>query len=222
MKKYIAEMIGTFTLVFFGCATVLFMVDQVGLLGVALAFGLAVVAMAYSIGHISGAHLNPAVSFGALIAGQINFRDFIGYTVAQVFGGLIAALVLLVIASGKVDGFDAAAGFATNGWSDYGMWSAFLFEVVATTIFLVVILGATQDGVTTGNEGLIIGLTLTMIHLAGIMVSGASVNPARSIGPALIEGGNAMNQLWLYIAAPLLGGLIGGLLHRSGITSRDE
>ncbi len=221
MKRYIAEMIGTFTLVFFGCATVIFMVGQVGLLGVAFAFGLTVVAMAYAIGHVSGAHLNPAVSLGALVAGQLDVKDFIGYAVAQVIGGIIAAFALYLIASGRVGGFDPSNGFATNGWSDYSMMSAFAFEVIATAIFIMVILGATQDGVTTGNEGLIIGLTLVVIHLAGILVSGASVNPARSIGPALFEGGRAMEQLWLYIVAPLIGGAIGGVIHKSGITSKD-
>lgn len=220
MRKYLAEVIGTFTLVFFGCATVIFMVDKVGLLGVAFAFGLSVVAMAYSIGHISGAHLNPAVSMGAWVAGRLSAQDFVGYVVAQVIGGIIAAFVLLIIAKGKVDGFDPSAGFATNGWSGYAMLSAFIFEVIATAMFITVILGCTQEGVTTGNEGLVIGLTLVLVHLAGIMVSGSSVNPARSIGPALIEGGNALSQLWLYIVAPMVGGAIGGGLHKAGITAR--
>lgn len=222
MKKYIAEVIGTFTLVFFGCATVIFMVDQVGLLGVSFAFGLSVVAMAYSIGHISGAHLNPAVSFGVLVAGRMSMSDFIGYVIAQIAGGILAALVLLLIAKGKVDGFDPSAGFAANGWSGYSMTSAFIFEVVATAIFLTVILGATQDGAPASMAGLIIGLTLVMIHIAGIMVSGSSVNPARSIGPALIQGGEALSQLWLYIVAPMIGGAIGGILHKSGITAKGD
>ena len=195
---------------------------EVGLLGVAFAFGLSVTAMAYSIGHVSGAHLNPAVSIGALFAGKLSMADFVGYAVAQVFGGIVAALVLFAIAMGKTGGYDIAAnGFAANGWSDYAMTSALAFEVIATAIFVLVILGATQDGAPTAMAGLIIGLTLVLIHLAGITVSGSSVNPARSIGPALIQGGEAINQLWLYIVAPLIGGAIGGLLHKSGITTKD-
>ena len=225
MKKYVAEAIGTFTLVFFGCATVIFMKDQVGLLGVALAFGLTVVAMAYSIGHVSGAHLNPAVSTGAFFAGRLSTKDYISYVIAQVFGGIIAALVLLVIVQGKTGGYDVATeGLAATGWSEYSMTSALAFEVIATAMFVLVILGATQDGAPTMMAGLVIGLTLTLIHLAGITISGASVNPARSIGPALIEsiqGGDGINQLWLYIVAPLIGGAIGGKLHQSGITTKD-
>ena len=222
MKRYMAEVIGTFTLVFMGCATVLFMVDEVGLLGVSLAFGLSVIAMAYSIGHISGAHLNPAVSIGAMIAGRITAIEFVWYSVAQIAGGIIAALALYVIASGKSGGFDPSAGFATNGWGGYSMMSAFLFEVIATAVFLTVILGVTQDNTdTTGFAGLAIGLTLVLIHIAGITVSGSSVNPARSIGPALVQGGEALNQLWLYIVAPLIGGAIGGFLYKAGITNSD-
>lgn len=225
MKKYVAEAIGTFTLVFFGCATVIFMKDEVGLLGVALAFGLTVVAMAYSIGHVSGAHLNPAVSTGAFFAGRLSTKDYISYVVAQVAGGIIAALVLLIIVQGKTGGYDVATeGLAATGWSEYSMTSALAFEVIATAMFVLVILGATQDGAPTMMAGLVIGLTLTLIHLAGINISGASVNPARSIGPALIEsiqGGTGINQLWLYIVAPLIGGAIGGKLHQSGITTID-
>ncbi len=184
MQKYIAEFIGTFTLVFFGCATVIFMRDEVGLLGVAFAFGLSVVAMAYAIGPISGAHLNPAVSLGAVVAGRLPLSDLAGYVVAQFLGGIAAAAVLYVIASGRVGGFDAAAnGFAQNGWDKYGMISAFIFEATATFLFLTVILGATQQGAAAIYAGLVIGLTLVAIHLAGIAVSGASVNPARFLRP---------------------------------------
>ncbi len=225
MKKYVAEAIGTFTLVFFGCATLIFMKDQVGLLGVAFAFGLSYIAMTYSIGHVSGAHLNPAVSTGFLFAGRMTMKDYISYVVAQVFGGIVAALVLLIIVQGKTGGYDVAAeGLAATGWSEYAMTSALAFEVIATAMFVLVILGATQDGAPTMMAGLVIGLTLTLVHLAGITISGASVNPARSIGPALIEsihGGNAISQLWLFIVAPLIGGAIGGKLHQSGITTKD-
>ncbi len=225
MKKYVAEAIGTFTLVFFGCATVIFMKGEVGQLGVAFAFGLSFTAMAYSIGHVSGAHLNPAVSTGALFAGRLSTKDYISYVVAQVFGGIVAALVLLVIVQGRTEGYDVAAeGLAATGWGDYAMTSALAFEVIATAMFVLVILGATQDGAPTMMAGLVIGLTLTLVHLAGITISGASVNPARSIGPAMIEsiqGGDAISQLWLYIVAPLIGGGIGGMLHKAGITTED-
>lgn len=216
MNKYVCEFIGTFALVFFGCATILFMRSEVGLLGVALAFGLSVVAMAYSIGPISGAHLNPAVSLGFLVSGRLGSGDFVGYVIAQCFGAIVAAGVLYVIAQGKVAGFDVAAnGFAQNGWSAYSVVSAFLFELVATFLFVTVILNATAQGGAGPVAGLAIGLTLVAIHLAGIVVSGASVNPARSLGPALFAGGTAMVQLWLYIIAPCLGAAAAGLLSRN-------
>jgi aquaporin Z len=216
VNKYVCEFIGTFALVFFGCATILFMRSEVGLLGVALAFGLSVVAMAYSIGPISGAHLNPAVSLGFLVSGRLGAGDFVGYVIAQCFGAIAAAGVLYVIALGKVAGFDVAAnGFAQNGWSAYSVVSAFLFELVATFLFVTVILNATSQGGAGPVAGLAIGLTLVAIHLAGIVVSGASVNPARSLGPALFAGGAAMAQLWLYIIAPCLGAAAAGLLSRN-------
>ena len=225
MKKYVAEAIGTFTLVFFGCATVIFMKDQVGLLGVALAFGLTVVAMAYSIGHVSGAHLNPAVSTGAFFAGRLSTKDYISYVIAQVFGGIVAALVLLIIVQGKTSGYDVATeGLGATGWSEYTMTSALAFEAIAAAMFVLVFLSATQKGASVAMAGLVIGLTLTLVHLSGITISGASVNPARSIGPAMLEsiqGGDAISQLWLYIVAPLIGGAIGGKLHQSGITTKD-
>ncbi len=225
MKKYVAEAIGTFTLVFFGCATVILMKDEVGLLGVALAFGLSFAAMTYTFGHVSGAHLNPAVSTAFLFAGRMTTKDYISYVVAQVFGGIVAALVLLIIVQGKTSGYDVATeGLAATGWSEYAMTSALAFEVIATAMFVLVFLGASQDGAPTMMAGLVIGLTLTLVHLAGITISGASVNPARSIGPAMIEsiqGGDGINQLWLYIVAPLIGGAIGGKLHQSGITTID-
>ncbi len=223
MKKPIAEFIGTFTLVFWGCGSVIFMGQEIGMLGISFAFGFAVIAMAYSMGHISGAHLNPAVSIGALVAGQLTIADCVRYVIAQVAGGIAASLILYIIVQGKAGGYDIAEnGFAANGWSDYSWSSAFAFELVATFLFVMVILVATQDGVTTGEEGIVIGLALVVIHLAGITVSGASVNPARSIGPALFSGAEAMSQLWLYLIAPTLGGLAAGLLHKSGITSAVE
>ncbi|MEX3010567.1 aquaporin [Hoeflea sp. TYP-13] len=220
MQKYAAELIGTFALVFFGCAAIIFMREEIGLLGVSFAFGLTVIAMAYSIGHISGAHLNPAVSLGALVAGRISANTFIGYVVAQLAGATIAAAMLYVIAQGKAEGYDVAAnGFAQNGWTAYTMISAFLFELVATFLFVTVILGATQKVGAGPIAGLAIGLTLVAIHLAGIAVSGSSVNPARSLGPALFAGPEALSQLWLYIVAPCLGAGAAGFVFRAGVTS---
>ncbi|PBC01368.1 aquaporin [Mesorhizobium sp. WSM3860] len=217
MNKYICEFIGTFALVFFGCATVLFMRSEVGLLGVAMAFGLSVVAMAYSIGPVSGAHLNPAVSLGVFVSGRMKSGDLIGYVVAQCAGAIAASAVLYVIALGKGGGYDVAAnGFAQNGWSTYSLTSAFLFELVATFLFLLVILRATAEGGAGALAGLAIGLTLVLIHLAGIAVSGSSVNPARSLGPALFAGGSALSQLWLYIVAPCLGAAAAGFALRTG------
>ena len=223
MNKYICEFVGTFALVFFGCATVLFMRAEVGLLGVAMAFGLSVVAMAYAIGPISGAHLNPAVSLGFFVSGRMKPNDLIGYIVAQCAGAIVASAVLYVIAQGKAGGYEVAAnGFAQNGWSTYSATSAFLFEAVATFLFLVVILRATAEGGAGPLAGLAIGLTLVMIHLAGIAVSGSSVNPARSLGPALFAGGTALAQLWLYIVAPCLGAAAAGLALRAGVVGAGE
>ena len=209
MNKLIAEVIGTFPLAFFGCGTILFMGSEVGLTGVSFAFGLAVVAMAYGIGPISGAHLNPAVSLGAAMAGRMSMGDFVTYSIAQIVGGLAAAVVLMVMG--------ASVGAASTTIGAGGMHAALIFEVVATFLFVTVILGATQDGHATSVAGLAIGLTLVMIHLAGIKVSGASVNPARSIATNIFDGA-AMAQLWLYIAAPLVGGALAGILHKAGIT----
>jgi aquaporin Z len=225
MKKIIAEAIGTFTLVFFGCGSAVLKGAEIGMLGISFAFGLAVTAMAYSIGHISGAHLNPAVSIGALMAGKLNAQSFVGYVAAQVLGAVAGAFVLLVIAQGKADYTLAANGLGQNGWGtgylgEYSMIAALVFEVVATFLFVTVILGATQDTDSSPLAGLVIGLTLVAIHLVGINVTGTSVNPARSIGPAVFVGGTALQQLWLFIAAPLVGGALAGIVFRSGITAK--
>ena len=232
MKSNIAEAIGTFVLVFFGVGSAVLagggigIADSISITGISLAFGISVVAMAYSIGQISGAHLNPAVSLGALVAGRITLPTFIGYSVSQTIGAIIAAFLIYVMATNSAGGYDIATnGLGQNGWgAGYGgeffMISAFIFEVVATAMFIVVILGVTEEK--TGSPafaGLVIGLTLTMIHLVGITVTGTSVNPARSIGPALFVGGTALAQLWLFIAAPLIGAAIGGFLHKARITS---
>ena len=229
MKSYIAEAIGTFALVFFGVGSAVLAGGDIGFVGISFAFGISVVAMAYSIGHISGAHLNPAVSIGALVAGRMSMADFVGYCVGQTVGAILAALVIYLIATGKLAGHDiATAGLGANGWGagyngEFGMMSALIFEVVATALFITVILGVTQDGTaTTAFAGLAIGLTLVMIHLVGIPITGTSVNPARSIGPALFVGGDALGQLWLFIVAPLAGGALGGVLFKAGITAKSD
>lgn len=229
MRKYVAEAFGTFVLVFFGVGSAVLAGsgDAVSITGISLAFGISVVAMAYSIGQISGAHLNPAVSMGALVAGRITTTDFIGYALFQTMGAIIAAGAIYVIATSSVGGYDAAAGMGQNGYGagyggEFNMVAAFLFEVIATAVFLVVILGVTAKGGSPVMAGLVIGLTLTMIHLVGITITVTSVNPARSVGPALFVGGTALSQLWGFIVAPLIGGAIGGLLHRSGVTGKEE
>ena len=207
MKKYIAEAIGTFVLVFFGVGSAVLagggigIADSISITGISLAFGISVVAMGYSIGQISGAHLNPAVSMGTLVAGRMSVADFVGYALFQTVGAIVAAGTIYFLASNSAGGYDIASnGLGQNGWgADYGgeffMISAFIFEVIATAVFLVVILGVTSETGNAAMAGLAIGLTLTMIHLVGITVTGTSVNPARSIGPALFVGGTAMAQL---------------------------
>lgn len=228
MSKYIAEAIGTFVLVFFGVGSAVIAGADIGFTGISLAFGISVVAMAYSIGQISGAHLNPAVSMGALVAGRISPVDFAGYAIFQTVGAIIAAALIYFLVTNTVGGYDIAAnGMGQNGWGagyggEYMMAAAFTFEVVATAIFLVVILGVTSENGSAVMAGLVIGLTLTMIHLVGIPLTGTSVNPARSVGPALFVGGTAMAQLWLFIVAPLIGGAIGGLLHKARITGTAD
>ena len=214
MQKAIAEVIGTFTLVFFGCSTILFMGDSVGLLGVSLAFGLAVVAIAYGLGAISGAHLNPAVSLGAMLAGRMDAREMVMYWAAQIAGGLLAAVVLMIIGSGTAD-FSVGNAATTPG---AGIPGALIYEIVATFFFVTVILGATQDGAPAAMAGLAIGLTLVMIHLAGITVSGASVNPARSIATNVFNAAEIGN-IWIYLVGPFLGGGLAGIVHKSGLTA---
>ncbi len=221
MKKELAEVIGTFILVFFGCGSAVLMGEQIGMLGISLAFGLSIVAAAYSVGNISGAHLNPAVSLGMVTAGKMSVAEFIRYAIAQVVGAILAAFVLMLVAQGKADYTVAGNGLGQNGFGagylgEYNMASAFIFEFVMTFLFVTVILGATQVGAPALMAGLAIGLTLAAIHLVGINVTGVSVNPARSIGPALFTG--AIGPLWLFIVAPLAGGALAGLLFASGMT----
>ena len=226
MKKMIAEALGTFILVFFGCGSAVLMGAQIGMLGISLAFGLSIVAAAYGLGAISGAHLNPAVSLGMVTSGRMSIGGFISYAVAQVAGAIAAAAVILMIASGRADYVLATNGLGQNGFGagylgEYAMGAAFIFELVATFLFVTVILGATESGAPSAMAGLAIGLTLAAIHLVGINVTGVSVNPARSIGPALFVGGKAMADLWLFILAPLAGGAIAGLAYAAGLTKAD-
>ncbi|MCT8999744.1 MIP family channel protein [Chelativorans intermedius] len=225
MKAYVSELFGTFFLVFIGCGSVVLgdfgaLIPTGGALAIAFAFGIAVVAMAYAVGPVSGAHLNPAVTLGAFLAGRLPARDVAPYMAAQVVGGVLGALVLWIIATGAASG--APTNLAANGWSDYSTAAAFIAEMVATFIFVMVILGVTAGKHITVMAGLVIGLTLTAIHICFIAVTGTSVNPARSIGPALFSGGTAMAQLWLFIAAPLIGGAAAGLLYRTGVLEKTE
>ena len=227
MKKEIAEVIGTFTLVFFGCGSAVFMGAEIGMLGISFAFGLAVLAMAYSIGHISGAHLNPAVSMGMNMAGKMSVSEMIRYWIAQTIGAILAALLIMIIAQGNADYSVASNGLGQNGYGagylgEYNLASAAIFEVVATFLFVTVILGATQKDAPAAMAGLVIGLTLVVIHLVGINITGTSVNPARSIGPALFTGAKSMTQLPVFIIAPLVGGALAGIVFRAGITRAED
>src|SRR5262252_6781658 len=227
MKKAIAEFIGTFALVFIGCGTIVVGGMATGTtaineLAIALAFGLSIVAMAYGIGQISGCHINPAVSFGVFAAGRMTLEELLTYWAAQVAGALVAAVVLYAILSGKASGWDGALGQTT--WGEYSALSAFVFELIGTFLFLVCILGVTQRGAQIELAGIVMGLTLTAIHLVGINISGSSVNPARSLGPAIVgftHNPEALKQLWLYIIAPLLGAGAAGYLFRAGVLSAE-
>ena len=226
-KKLIAEALGTLILVLFGCGAAVIAGPAIGFTGIALAFGLAIVAAAYGLGAISGAHLNPAVSLGMVAAGCMSVGDFIGYAVAQIIGATLGAGILYLIASGKADYTIAGNGLGQNGYGagylgEYSLSAALIFEAVMTFIFVTVILGATATGAPGAMAGLAIGLTLAAIHLVGINVTGVSVNPARSIGPALFVGGKAMADLWVFIVAPLAGGLLAGLAHSMGLTRAED
>jgi aquaporin Z len=222
MNKYAAEFFGTFWLVLGGCGSAVlaaaFPEIGIGLLGVSLAFGLTVLTMAFAIGHISGCHLNPAVSIGLWIGGRFPAGQLLPYIVAQVLGGIVAGGVLYLIASGKA-GFDVAAGFASNGYGEhspggYSLQAALITEVVMTMMFLVIILGATDKRAPQGFAPIAIGLALTLIHLISIPVTNTSVNPARSTGVAVFVGDWAVSQLWLFWVAPILGGVLGAVVYR--------
>jgi aquaporin Z len=229
MKQYGAEFFGTFWLVLGGCGSAViaaaFPAVGIGLVGVSLAFGLTVLTMAYAIGHISGCHLNPAISIGLWAGGRFPAKQLVPYIVAQVLGGIAAGGVLFVIASGAA-GFNAGAGFASNGFAEhspgqYSLVACFVTEVVMTMMFLLVILGSTSKRAPQGFAPIAIGLCLTLIHLVSIPVTNTSVNPARSTGVAVFAGGWAIAQLWLFWVAPILGALLGAAIHRFLIGDRD-
>ena len=221
-KKLVAEFIGTFWLVLGGCGSAVLAAGfpelGIGFVGVSLAFGLTVLTMAYAIGHISGCHLNPAVSFGLWTSGRFATKELVPYIIAQVLGGIAGAGILYLIASGKA-GFDVTAGFASNGFNEHSpsgftMTSVLIAEVVMTFMFLIIILGATDKRAPTGFAPIAIGLGLTLIHLISIPVSNTSVNPARSTGVALFQGTWAVDQLWLFWLAPIVGAILAGIVYK--------
>ncbi|MEP6746327.1 MAG: aquaporin Z [Bacteroidota bacterium] len=233
MKKMTAEFIGTLALVLFGCgAAVVSGVSEkgpsgVGLLGISLAFGLAVVAMAYAIGPISGCHINPAITVALLVAGKIGVKEAIGHIIAQFAGAIAGAGILYTIVSGK-NGFTGVGewGLGSNGWGEgylgnYSATAAFITEVVMTCLFLLVIFATTSKLGNSPMTGFAIGITLVLIHMVAIPVTGTSVNPARSLGPALFAGGKALSQLWLFIVAPVIGGILGALIWKGLLETKD-
>jgi aquaporin Z len=224
-QKFFAEFIGTFILVLGGCGTAVFAGGNVGYLGVSLAFGLTIVAAAYAIGHISGAHLNPAVSLGIWASGRMSGKDLVPYICAQIIGAIVAASVIFLIATNKA-GFESIGGFAANGYGDhspggYNMLAALVAETVLTFVFLLVILGVTDKNAPSRLAGLVIGLTLALIHLISIPITNTSVNPARSISQAIFAGGWALVQLWLFILAPIVGAVLAGIVYKNVCTQKD-
>lgn len=217
MKKYSAELIGTMALVLIGCGSAVIAGKFIGFAGISFAFGLTVLAMVYAIGSISGCHINPAITIAMLVAGKIKGKDAIFYIIAQCIGGIIGAGILWAIASG-ITGFSLAStglgqnGFGAHSPAGYSLAACFIAEVVLTVLFLFVIFGSTHDKAPKGFAGISIGFTLVLIHLIGIPITGTSVNPARSLGPAVFVGGEALAQLWLFIVAPIIGGIISALI----------
>jgi aquaporin Z len=233
MDKAVAEFIGTFALVLIGCGAAVIGgmgtgPTSIDILGIGAAFGLTIVAMAYGIGQISGCHINPAVSFGVLVAGRMTTSDFVTYVVAQVLGALAGAAVLYLLLTGKASGWNGGLGqngFGADYLGGYNVTSAFVYEAVATFLFLVCILGVTQTGAPVGIAGLAIGMTLIALHLFGLNITGTSLNPARSIGPAIVgyaTNPKAIAQLWLFIVAPLIGAGVAGYLFRSGMLAAKD
>ncbi len=219
MRKYLAELIGTMVLVLIGCGSAVIAGNYIGFAGISAAFGLAVMAMVYAIGSISGCHINPAITVAMLVAGKIKGKDAVFYIIAQCIGAIVGAAVLWLVASGLPDYSLAGSGLGQNGFGDqspagYSMLACLVAEVVLTAVFLFVIFGATHQDAPKGFAGIAIGLTLMFIHLVGIPITGTSVNPARSLGPAVFVGGDALAQLWLFIVAPVVGGIIAALIWR--------
>ena len=220
MKKYAAELVGTFVLVFGGVGSAVLAGSHIGFAGIALAFGLSLLVMCYTIGPISGCHINPAVTLGVLLTKKISVKDSVGYWIAQIIGAIIAAAVILFIAKGLPGGYDASvAGLGADGYGlhspdHFSMAAGFVAEVVLTSFLVIVVLGSTDVKAPVGFAGIAIGLVLTLIHLVGIPITNTSVNPARSIGPALFVGGWALQQLWLFIVAPLIGAILAAIVYK--------
>jgi len=219
MKRYVAELLGTFVLVFMGCGSAVLAGSHIGFVGISFAFGLSVLAMVYVIGSISGCHINPAVSLSMFAAGKIKLKDTVSYVVMQCVGAVIAAAVLYGIALGGPGYSLAVNGLGQNGYDTaspggFSMASGFIAEVILTFIFLLVIFGSTSEKAPKGFAGIAIGLSLVLIHLVGIPITGTSVNPARSLGPAVIVGGTTLSQLWLFWVAPIIGGLLAAVVWR--------
>lgn len=217
MRKYIAELLGTFALVFFGAGSAVIAGKEIGFLGIAFAFGVVVLVMVYAIGPISGCHINPAITISMLVARKISARDAISYIIVQCIGAVLGAGLLLLIASGMPDYNIAQNGLGQNGYdasspAKFTLIAGFLAEVVLTFFFLLVIFGATSEEAPKGFAGIAIGFTLFIIHLVGIPITGTSVNPARSLGPAIFAGGTALGQLWMFIVAPIIGGIIAAIV----------
>ncbi len=225
MKKYWAELIGTFALVLIGCGSAVIAGKYIGFVGISFAFGLTVLAMVYAIGNISGCHINPAISVAMLVAGRLGWKDTIFYVIFQCVGAVLAALLLWLIASGMPDYSLAVNGLGQNGYGalspgKFNLLSCFVAEVMLTVLFLFVIFGSISKNAPAGFAGLAIGLTLVLIHLVGIPITGTSVNPARSLGPALVVGGETLSQLWLFWAAPLIGGILAAVIWRWGFKNQ--
>jgi aquaporin Z len=230
MKKYVAEFIGTFVLVLFGCGTAALsggIGGVTGIVGIALAFGLSIVAMAYCIGNVSGCHINPAVSFAMLLSKRMSGKDFVGYVIAQVLGAILASAILMAIINSADLGGVAATGLGQDGFGEasavgLSMGGAFLVEVILTFVFVMTVLGVTASEKMGSVAGIVIGLTLAFVHIMGIPLTGTSVNPARSLAPAIFMGGQALEQVWLFIAAPLLGAAVAAFVWVFLVKSKKE
>jgi len=226
-KKYIAELLGTFALVFIGCGSAVIAGSHVGFLGISFAFGLTVLAMVYAIGSISGCHINPAITIAMLVAGKIKAKDGIAYIISQCIGAVIGSALLMVVAKGLPAYSVAANGLGQNGFGakspdGYSMMACFLAEVILTALFLFVIFGSTSKNAPQGFAGISIGLSLVLIHIVGIPITGTSVNPARSLGPAIFVGGEALSQVWLFWVAPVIGAVLAALIWKFVLEEKDS